>query len=179
MSVVMQSEPTYLPSSLDFWQMASTESQLQGCLALSTLVRLSAAIHPSDGWVNVSLQGYHDADDQPVITGRIQTTVYLTCQRCLAPMAWPLDIEVCLGLVHSDAEAARLAPTYEPLIATRTTVLADVIEDELLLALPIVAKHSEYSMDCTIPIPASSALPDAPKPSRHPFAGLATLIKAK
>ncbi len=57
-------------------------------------------------------------------------------------MTYPLNLEVSLGLVRSEAEGDRLPSSYEPLLVSGPGLsLYRILEDEIILALPIVSMH--------------------------------------
>ncbi|HET9978472.1 MAG TPA: DUF177 domain-containing protein [Burkholderiaceae bacterium] len=105
-----------------------------------------------------------------------QATVTRECQRCLKPMALALAVDRRFLFAADEASAAALdAETDEAdvLVLTPRLDLHDLVEDELLLALPIVPRHER----CPEPLapsaePAAPAEADAPA---HPFAALAAL----
>jgi len=72
----------------------------------------------------------------------------MICQRCMKPMSVQVASEVSLGIVSSDARAAQLPEGFEPLIVEEEPIaLARVVEDELILALPIVALHEDQACE--------------------------------
>ncbi|MBL8350043.1 MAG: DUF177 domain-containing protein [Burkholderiaceae bacterium] len=110
------------------------------------------------------------------LTLAVQASVWLTCQRCLQPFRVPLAFERRLRFVRGEAEAEALdAESEEDVLAlSRWLDLRELVEDELLLALPLVPRHEV----CPEPLPVSAgeAAPgdDAPEPL-HPFAALQAL----
>jgi uncharacterized protein len=105
------------------------------------------------------------------------TCVPLECQRCLRAVEVPLSIERSFLFVHGEDAAAQLDTDSEDdvLALTRALDLRELVEDELLLALPIVPRHDV----CPVPLvpPAAVDEPLAEKP--NPFAALAALKGAK
>jgi uncharacterized protein len=96
------------------------------------------------GEVIVSLEFGIDAEGIRYLKGRLQTVVVLECQRCLQSTQTPIDADFALGLVQSIEMAEKLPSHYEPLLVESDSLfLRDIIEDELLLALPLVAMHDE------------------------------------
>ncbi len=90
-----------------------------------------------------------------------QTSVPRTCQRCLQPMTVDLQVDRSFRFVETESLAADLDVDSEDdiLVASRNFNLLELIEDELLMDLPIVPMHD----DCeAIPISASTANPTAP-----------------
>jgi uncharacterized protein len=133
-----------LPDRIEPLVLALAGRRFSGELALATLGRLGSLLASQDGAFRVDLEFGRDESGQPYLAGRIRGEVELLCQRCLEPMVHPVDAEVRLAMVQDDEEAARLPAHYEPLIvATESMELAPILEDEVLLSLPIVALHSE------------------------------------
>lgn len=129
-------------------------------------------MHDRSGRVTFRLEFTHD-DGQKVsfIMGVIQATLKLVCQRCLGGMEFNIDNPVYLGVVPDRAAADRLPDDCEPLMAGDEPVnLATLIEDELILALPITAMHDENECKATrLLTEINSKRPD------NPFAVLRTL----
>ena len=110
------------------------------------------------------------------LTLRAQVPVWLTCQRCLQPMAQALSIDQRLRFVHGEARAEALDAEIEDdvLALSKALDLRGLVEDELLLALPIVPRHGV----CPQPLPValgSAAAPDDVPEREHPFAALQRL----
>lgn len=106
-----------------------------------------------------------------------QTEAVLSCQRCLQPARFPLEIERSFRFVRDEATAlAEDAESDEDLLVlSRSFDARELIEDELLLTLPLVPMHE----DCEPPAPLQ---PEAPleEPERpNPFAVLAALRKTE
>jgi uncharacterized protein len=97
-------------------------------------------------------------------------------------MRFPVAAKVALGIVSSPADAERLPEQYEPLQMTGEEVtVAGIVEDELILALPIVAMHKiEECPGGANTLAAQSAggegnTEDADARRKNPFAALAQL----
>jgi uncharacterized protein len=74
--------------------------------------------------------------------GQIRATLEVVCQRCLEPMPVEVKSEVRLGIVRRESEAVALPPEYEPLQVDGERIsLLSVVEDELILALPVAPLH--------------------------------------
>jgi uncharacterized protein len=103
-----------------------------------------------------------------------QATVTRECQRCLQPMALALAVDRRFLFAADEATAAALdAETDETdvLVLAPRLDLHELVEDELLLALPIVPRHE----CCPEPLPMAAAAdaPQADEAPPHPFAALA------
>jgi uncharacterized protein len=137
-----------LPNRIDPWCLAAESGRLEGSLALATLPRLVAALHRADGVVDVMLAAGADRRGVRFVKGIVRTELELICQRCLGVLRLPLAATVSLGLARSEAEADRLPEEYEPLLVPEGAIsVADLVEDELLLALPRIPRH-EDPRDC-------------------------------
>jgi uncharacterized protein len=102
------------------------------------------------------------------------TQVMLECQRCLGPFAVDVGAKRSFLFVHGENTAAELDSDSEDdvLALTRSLDVPELIEDELLLALPLVPRHET----CPVPLPAAgSAASPEDEDAPHPFAALAAL----
>jgi len=161
------------PSRIDPWRLTAEGGRLEGSLALAALPRLVAELNRTDGVASVALAAGMDRQGIRFIKGALRTKVELVCQRCLGPFQLALDVTVSLGLVRSEAEADRLPEEYEPLLVPEGVIhVADLVEDELLLALPRIPRHDE-ARDCEA---HGYRAPDRVEQDQ-PFASLASLLR--
>ena len=118
-------------------------------MALADFARLAEEVGAQSGDLRVTLDFAIDAQGRRVIRGRLEAELQLPCRRCLAPMAQPVESDFLLGMVTSDALAAELPSTHEPvLVEDEQLNLLTVVEDELILSLPQVVYHDEA--DCEV-----------------------------
>lgn len=169
-----------LPKYFDPRKYASNELSMSGRIDLNQLKELSAALASDSGDVVVHLNFRVDDDRRYIATGNLKSRVQVTCQRCLGPVACDLDIEVSLAFVYDEEHAKNIPSEYDPVImAEGEVVLSQLVEEELILGLPIVAYHEESGCNPAALKYASStddATDDEIKP--NPFSILAQL-KAK
>ncbi len=166
-----------LPDRIDPWQLAAENGRLDGELRLAALPRLTALLEHASGVVNVALTLGVDEQGLRFVEGSLQTEVELICQRCLGPLRLPLQVAVSLALVRAEAEAARLPDQREPLLAGADLAVADLVEDELLLALPQIPRHRD-ACECEAvgyDTPPNGPALDAGQP--RAFAALASLLQ--
>jgi uncharacterized protein len=128
-------------------------------------------------------------DQRPVIHGELVATVDLVCQRCMGVVQHPLQETFELMLAATEAELALVPESHEPWIvnASRLNVL-ELVEEQLLLALPLIAKHVDES-SCVKVEPQLAALlaasqlqvnvptQDAASEVQHPFGQLRDLLR--
>lgn len=119
--------------------MVQARRSFQGSLPLASMPRLRGSLAATDGAVDFDLE--FDKDDLGVAHLRVRADAWLplTCQRTLEVFRLPVHVDARLGLIAQEADEAALPGGYEPLLTADGTVsLADVVEDELILALPAV-----------------------------------------
>ncbi len=133
-----------LPKSVDPVSFAKQGREFSGKLAIDELPRLRSVLVDNLGFVNYALEFSVKDNRRFVLSGHLDAEVTLICQRCLQAMAAPLSVDFNLAVVLNDEQAKALPGDYEPLLVeTGEISLLCVIEDELLLALPLVPKHEE------------------------------------
>ena len=172
------------PLQLDVAAFAAEGQQLSGQWPGSSLARLvEVQVPPQDGAlaeVDWQAQGERLAvpGSEPEIwlTLTVSTPVWLTCQRCLQAMALPLTLNRRLRFVSGESQAEAMDAELEDdvLALSRSLDLRDLVEDELLLALPLVPRHEV----CPQPLPMAAdldVLPDEPAGKPNPFAALRSL----
>ena len=87
----------------------------------------------------------------------VETTVTLQCQRCMESFNYEIINDFVLGLIHTEEEAAQLPEEYDPLIIEDGTLaIHDVIEDELMMSLPLVPMHDPKH--CGVKLPFKTEL---------------------
>ncbi len=100
----------------------------------------------------------------------------LICQRCLEPAVLGLDTECDVGFVASDEAAKNLPRNYEPVILDDEALdLHELIEDELLLALPAVPMHPMGTCQHPPGYQPDEAEPEEEAEKPNPFSVLAKL----
>lgn len=106
-------------------------------------------------------------------------TVRLQCQRCMQAMELALSSTVRVALLGSAGEAGALAEELEPMLAPQGRLsVAGLVEEELLLALPIVALHG--TGECAAGSDAGAdERESAPQETQRPFARLGELLHHK
>lgn len=166
-----------LPPFLDLGQAARRELSLTGRLSVAGMPRLVSALVSDRGEVEVELHAARDLSGRLVVSGRIDADLELTCQRCLSDVTVAVHAEPRLAWVKSDKDADALPVEYEPLVSTDGRVaLAELVADELLLALPLVPRHGDGEV-CEVNQAATAH--DAPavaeESRKKPFAELAKL----
>ncbi|ABM62013.1 YceD family protein [Halorhodospira halophila] len=121
----------------------------EGTLALPTMPRLSPLLATQEGQVWARLEGGLDEAGRRVLEGRIEASVPLTCQRCLGVYHHQVAGAFRVVIVATEEEGEALPDELEPYVSGAAVRPLQVIEEEILLALPVVARHS--GNDCGAP----------------------------
>lgn len=177
---------TFDARHLDTAAFAERAAELGGELPITKLARLVESAHPDSAptpeeTVDWQARGERrkgaGGDGQDWLHLRAQAPLRLTCQRCLQAVEYQLEVDSSFRFVADEATAAALDVDAEEdlLVQTRSLDLPALIEDELLLALPLVPRHEEA---CPQPLnappdPVAAAI--AATPRAKPFAALAGL----
>lgn len=138
----MSGQHQRLPLEVDPFRLAAREDHLQGTISLKQMKRLISMLTSDEGDVYIDVKFSVDINHVVILTGEIKTDTKLICQRCMGEMELPIALKVQLAFVRSEAEMERLPEGYEvTLIEDTPMMLSDIIEDEILLALPPIPKH--------------------------------------
>lgn len=131
-----------LPDFVDPWRLSDLGKRFTGELELRRMPRLVGVLSNSEGCVAFDLEFGRDEKRRPRIRGSIRAVLVLQCQRCLEPMDFPVEASLDLAIVEVDEEAKRLPDEVDPVVATDGRIgLRELLEDELLLAIPQVPRH--------------------------------------
>lgn len=91
--------------------------------------------------LRADLQVRTDPARQGWVEGRIGGLLHLDCQVCGERFGWTLDAAVKLALAMSEEEEERLMAEGEPLLVRDDRLmLHEIVEDEVLLALPMMPR---------------------------------------
>lgn len=169
-----------LPQWIEPRKMAEKHAQLTGTMLLVNLGKLTDLLASNEGEVAVKIDFAMDEQNIPYLQGQIETNVWLICQRCLEPYQQRIKSAFLLSPVTNDKEAAMLPNPYEALLVENTVVeLAAIIEEEILLNLPIVAKHEPENCGVAVSYGAASNEQMSATKKANPFEVLAKLKTTK
>lgn len=164
--------PPELPETIDPMRLAKTGKELSGSYDMRQFDRVNASLEDgSDAQVLFKLEFSRDNQNQLYsIVGDLETALPQVCQRCMQPMLHQLCGTIKVAIVSNEAEVENLPAEFEPYIDTGVPVkLQDFIEDELLLAMPLVSLHE--GQEC----PAADKFKHVETAKDNPFAELKNL----
>ncbi len=149
-----EKRPDRLPARFKAAEAVARRQQLEGVLPVAGLPRLSEALSGPAGLLTVSLQFEPHPRAVGRASGRIQGLLPLTCQRSLQVFGWLLVIQFGWVMVRNEAEEERLLADADPvMLEEEQLLLHEALEDEVLLALPLIP----LAPDAEMPVPASDA----------------------
>jgi uncharacterized protein len=130
---------TPLPKQVDVRRLIAVDTTLSAREPLSKFSRVADMLVSSDGDVDIDLHFYRDEQGIRRIDGEVVAQLQVQCQRCMKPMALPVDSRFAVAAVWSDDEAVRLPKDVEPyIVGEGLQDVRDLIEDELILC---VSRH--------------------------------------
>lgn len=162
-------------SAAELAELAARRAVLSGSLPLDGLERLRDLLAgPSARGANVQvrLEFRPAGDGRPVLHLGVEGEIWLVCQRCLGPVRWPLELEADLTVLAAESEAESLTEPFDSVVIGEAgLVTAEVVEDEILAAMPMVPSHAPGT-ECGVDVAQG-----ATEAERHrPFADLRSLL---
>ena len=166
------------PEIVDVWRMVTARRLFHGTLPLTAMPRLLASLAAPTGMVDYDLEFGRDDLGVAYLQLRADASLTLVCQRTLEDFVLPVHIDSRLGLITREEEEAGLPEGYEPLLVTQDGMrLRDVIEDELILALPLIPM-SPGTEEMPETVWSDDAQEKIEEPRKNPFAALGVLKKS-
>lgn len=130
------------PAAIDGLAFARSAGVLKGRLGMESMPRLAQS-GCSGSVIDFVLTGEINERGKPELRLAVDGSVRLECQRCLGDVDLPLRFEARLELAASEAELLAADDDIEGVVAGRDMSVAVLVEDELILALPMVPKHEQ------------------------------------
>jgi len=133
-----------VPSGLHLinpFQLAEKQERLTGTIRVSALKRIKDVLHDDAGSVKYEFHFGKDEQGVVFVQGEFSVDLKVKCQRCMGPMNLPISGKIQLGAVNSSM-TQEFPERYEPLILAGNEIsLEALLEEEILLALPIAPAH--------------------------------------
>ena len=163
--------------------LVGTEAVVDFTIPLAELPRVSHELWATDGEAKGQVR-YSRQVGQAVADLEVGAQPEVVCQRCMQPMRWPVRVKSRIALVSDYNAADRVPEGMEVFLVEADSVsVRDLVDEEILLALPHVARHAEGSecADSAMQLPGQeSDAVEADDPQvQKPFAQLGELLKRK
>jgi uncharacterized protein len=131
-----------IPQKIDPFRFADNGLRIQGVLFVKNMQRLCESLYDNSGKVEVSIEFRKDEQNISFLNGQISCVLKLQCQRCMEPYSFEITNKIQLAIVHTEEEAEVLPKGYDSIVANDDIlVIQDMIEDELIISLPVVPRH--------------------------------------
>ncbi|MEO7941683.1 MAG: DUF177 domain-containing protein [Burkholderiaceae bacterium] len=134
---------------LDVRAFARTKGEVGGTVALTAFARVAAEC--VDGGANAEVtwsargqtRGGEGSLSAPWLQLHVQAVLPLICQRCLEPVDTPVEVDQLFRFVPDEATAEQHddAAVEDLLVESPDFDLHELVGDELLLAMPLIARH--------------------------------------
>lgn len=137
---LMSARPTF-----DSLRFARDGEGLSGQFRLDELPRLADVMLSAEGVVNYRLRGEMQAG-RPALRLVVETSVMLRCQLCLEPYLQAMRIDQVFPVARNEAQLElweRSDPLLDALVADPELDVLTLVEDEILLSLPVAPRHAE------------------------------------
>lgn len=125
--------------SLDF---AHRGEELRGEVPLAELPRLQDMLAAPEGKVSFVLRGLYAQDGKPQLELSLESLCVLRCQRCMDRLNYPVKLVSKLKLVADEDESDVDDDEMDSIPADKHLDVLLLIEEEMLLSLPIAPKHA-------------------------------------
>ena len=157
---------------IDGFEFAHAGASLSGALPIRDFARLQDLLAGHEGEVAYDVEGVRDERGRPALRLKVRGRLELRCQRCLEALPFEVEADEVLVLAGSQAEIdAEPADAHaaDRVVAAKEMRVRELVEDELILAVPYAPRHAGCS---------ARASTDAAQKSL-PFAGLRGLMRGK
>lgn len=135
---------SHLPQYVDPRRLSMQGKTLTGSVDVNLCRRVKEAVKEISSTIDASLSFYLEEQGRKAVNIRASGSVKVICQRCLSSMPLKLECDTILCIVWSEEEADVLPKNLEAWIVPENKGnLIDLVEDELLLALPFIAYHKK------------------------------------
>jgi uncharacterized protein len=158
---------------IDAFEFARRAEEASGSLGLDELARIDALNRGER--LDWRLVGSTDERNRPFLDLEVKGAVELVCQRCLQPVVVAVDVLARFLVATDDAEADAVPldeDAFDVVVGNREFDVVQLIEDEVILWLPLVPKHDR----CPQP-PASQTVAPLRSERSSPFAVLGKMKK--
>ena len=129
----------------DAFRLARERGFLEGSVDAAALPRVAGTLQDRPAPIAWRIEGTQDTLGRPALTIALDGDIELECQRCLQAQTWPVHTRTVLVLARDDADLARLDTDSDDEVVLAAAPLdpAQLVEDELVLALPYAPRHAD------------------------------------
>jgi uncharacterized protein len=126
---------------IDNLRFASAALERRGRVEMQELSRLAQMQGSTEG-LEYHLRGGLADNGKPCLRISVRGCVELPCQRCLEPLPIPIAVDAELQLAGTLREISEADDDIDRVLASRCMDIGQLVEDEVILALPMVPRHA-------------------------------------
>ena len=130
-----------LPAVVDPLKLADEGADLHGVLGMGGMPRLRELCADDSGEVSVDLHFERGAQGLRLMRGSLRAQLPVVCQRCMQPLVCTVGVETCLILLKPGEPSVIPIDDADTLLVSKALSLSEIVEDELLLAMPMIHRH--------------------------------------
>jgi uncharacterized protein len=163
---------------LDVDRLSEAEADIEFAVSLAELPRLRSQLAGIEGEVRGRVH-FGRAAGIAVAELTMSGAARLVCQRCLETMQVPVATSVRVGLIAAESDMSRVPEDLEPVLALEGRIsVGELVEEELLLTLPIVPLHADANSSvCAVAATAPLVTDEQEEETQRPFERLGELFK--
>jgi uncharacterized protein len=162
--------------------LVGTEAAIDFTIPLAELPRVAHELSATDGEASGVVR-FSRQLGQAVANLEVGARPEVVCQRCMQPMRWPVNVKSRIALVSDYSAADRVPEEFEVFLVEGDSVsVRDLVDEEVMLALPQVPRHEEGTECADRAMQQSEHEADAEEAAadvQKPFAQLGELLKRK
>jgi uncharacterized protein len=133
-----------IPERVDHRKLANQAGLIEGSLPLQRFHRLGEMLVVREGEVYVRLEFSKGDFGSTRVNGSAATEVCLICQNCMQQFRRQVTCELALRVVSDESKLEHLPELDDAIVAPDKVIsLAELVEDELILAMPMISRHEE------------------------------------
>ena len=133
------------------YKLANKEGELKFGWKVKDFNRLAEVLYNDSGSVEVKIEGYFDLQKRCLLKCEIKADLVLECQTTFEAIDYNLDKQVVYCCVSSESQLAEIDEEFEAVLTDEGYLnIAQLIEDELILSVPIVANKPQEEINQTL-----------------------------
>lgn len=165
-----------LPNTLDVRKAAGREVSIRGALRPQDLPRFRSVMASDNGQIEAELAFSRDEENRSIVAVSVTAEVEVQCQRCLETMTTSVACSNLLAAVWTDDQARQLPSHLDPLLTGEDCNLWDLVEEELMLAMPPFSYHENTACnELLVALDEEAPEPGVSRQRPNPFDVLAQL----
>jgi len=169
-----------IPERVDHRKLANQGGLIEGSLPIQCFHRFGEMLDVREGEVYLRLEFSKGDFGSTRVIGSAATEVCLICQNCMQQFRRQVTCELALQVVSDESKLERLSEDDDAIVAPDKVIsLAELVEDELILAMPMISRHEEGQCPDTDYEQEEIVLPEVQEEQTtyRPFADLAKTIE--